>query len=394
MSGRPRLRLSWRLLVDSPLVVATWVSLVLGLLALVQVARSLRDADRVCHRAGQILAHVAAEAAVASVAENGVPVDEEILVGRVPVRVQVLDQTLQLVASPPGDRAWRFFCRRLSGEAPAELGRAFTGAAGLAPFLPPGTPCTGPASVELDPEALAEAWSASRATAFSRDVGIGLLHFAAGTDLDDFVADPNVPRLGLPRDADLVVVPGHLWIQSGEAPWRLWLDHDLTVVVQGNLYVGRSIEVDGPGRLVLVTVPSPRAVAFADADGDGRWSPGESVCGGGAFTGAIEGAGSVYLGPGRSDLVPSLGASLVVAGELHLRGTTRIEGVVALAHGITPLGAGQKRLVPIGSRGFVTARERVPGFRTSGAPRPGLLHPLDEVPCDDEEPLYLARPGR
>ncbi len=398
MSGQTlfrSVRVQWRWLVDSPLLVATWATMAMGLLTMVQVARTLRSADRVRERSGQVLARVAAEAAIVRLDASGdeaLPI--EVRVGRVPVRVDRAGVDWLLTVPLPGGGAWRFSCPRLRGAAPLAFGRPLSlgDPTALRSFVgAPGEPTELP---RLDAVALAHAWRADHIAAFRRDVGIALLNFEAGTELDDFVVDTKRPRLGLGAGVDLVVVPGHLWIESGKEPWRLWLEHDLTLVVQGNLYIGRPIEVDGPGRLVLATTPTRDAVAFADRDGNGRWSVGDRTCDGQPFRGAIEGGGNVYLGLAGGSGAPDVAAGLVVGGELHLRTSARIDGPIVLGHGLTRLGAPTAVLHPTGSKLFVPEREAVPGFVVSGPQRPGLLRPYTPNPASGEEPLYLAAPGR
>lgn len=389
----PRARFQWAWLIDSPLLIAAWVAMVMGLLTLVQVARALREADRVRERANEVLARVAAEAAVAGLsADAAVPV--EVAIGSVTVRIEsAADDWLLTVALPHGERS-RFRCARLPGAAPAVLGRPLSLGEPSAVERWGGCAWQPGEAPDLDPAALAQAWSADRLPAFRRDVGIALIYCAAGTERDDYVVASGSPDLGLPAEASLVVVPGHLWIPPGNEPWRLYVGRDLTVVVQGNLYVGRPIEVDGPGRLLFVTAPVAGAMPFVDGDGNGRWSPGEPSCDGRPFQGAVEGAGSAYLGLATAATSIEIGAGLVVGGQLHLRADSRVDGPVALAHGVTQLGGGNGRLLATGARLFDPGRERVPGFLVQGPARHGRLRPWAancEVP---EEPLYLAAPGR
>ena len=163
----PRARFQWAWLVDSPLLIAAWVAVVMGLLTLVQVARALREADRVRARSNQVLARVAAEAAVAGLpADVVLPV--EVAIGHVQVRVeQALDEWHLTVGLPHGERSL-FRCVRLPGAAPAVLGRPLSlgdpsaveqwGGCAWQPGDAPG----------LDPAALAQAWSADRLPAFPR----------------------------------------------------------------------------------------------------------------------------------------------------------------------------------------------------------------------------------
>ena len=389
----PRARFQWAWLIDSPLLIAAWIAVVMGLLTLVQVARALREADRVRERSNQVLARVAAEAAVAGLPVSAVlPV--QLAIGRVAVRVESAgDEWLLTVDLPDGERC-QFRCANLPGEAPAVLGRPLSLGDAAAVALWGGCEWQPGDTPMLDPLALAQAWPADRLPAFRRDVGIALIHCEAGTERDDFVVDITTQDLGLPVEADVVSVPGHLWIPPGNEPCRLHLGRDLTVVVNGNLYVGRPIEVDGPGRLLFVTAPSAGAMPFVDGDGNGRWSPGEPTCDGRPFQGVVEGAGSVYIGLAPTANSIDVGAGLVIGGQLHLRADSRVDGPVALAGGITRVGRGSHRLLATGTRLFDPGCERVPGFVVSGPTRHGRLRSWSANHADAEEPLYLAAPGR
>lgn len=389
----PRARFQWAWLVDSPLLIAAWVAVVMGLLTLVQVARALREADRVRVRSNEVLARVAAEAAVAALPASPVlPV--QVAIGRVAVRIEsAADEWLLTVVLPDGEHC-QFRCANLPGEAPAVFGRPLSLGDAAAVERWGGAGCQSGDVPVLDPLALAQAWPADRVPAFRRDVGIALIHCEAGTERDDYVVDSGSPDLGLPVEANVVSVPGHLWIPPGNEPWRLYVGRDLTVVVQGNLYVGRPIEVDGPGRLLFVTALPAGAVAFVDGDGNGRWSPGEPTCDGRPFQGVVEGAGNVYLGLSAAASSTDVGVGLVVGGQLHLRADSRVDGPVALAHGVTQLGGRNVRLLATGARLFDPGRERVPGFLVHGPARHGRLRSWSPNHADAEEPLYLAAPGR
>jgi len=171
------------------------------------------------------------------------------------------------------------------------------------------------------------------------------------------------------------------------------LRRDHVVVVRGNLYVGRSILVDGPGRLVLVTCAGAGERSFADVDGNGRWSQSDRLFGPGDFAGPAEGAGNVYLGlPGSPGRVVC-DVSLVVAGELHLGATAQVAGPVVLGHGATATAVGA-RLEPTRRWVFRVDRESVPGFVTDGAPRPGVLVRADAEGRVAQQGLYLSAPAR
>jgi hypothetical protein len=107
--------------------------------------------------------------------------------------------------------------------------------------------------------------------------------------------------------------------------------------------------------------------------------------------------GNVYVGQPGSRQDVECGAGLVVGGQLHLRGGTRCSGPVVLAHGLTALDPAA-RFVAAGEWRFTVERERVPGFATTGEPRPSLLRQRDaatqgaRVPRD--QTLYVAAPAR
>jgi hypothetical protein len=167
---------------------------------------------------------------------------------------------------------------------------------------------------------------------------------------------------------------------------------DLVVVVRGNLYLERSLRVQGPGRLLFVTTAQGAGKSFVDADGNGRWSGGEPVLGSATFDGPIEGAGNVYCGGAAEARVES-SAGLVAAGELHLRGDASFAGPVVLAHGLTVLRR-PSRLHAMGEWCFQSEREGVPGFVAHGASRPSLLRHRESIPASaatmGQQPLYLS----
>ena len=101
-----------------------------------------------------------------------------------------------------------------------------------------------------------------------RDRGIGLLRLQFGTELEDFLlgAGQGAVRIDV-LEARFVHVHGHLWVDCGSAPLVIELDHSLTLVVEGNVYLGRSVEVVGEGQLTIVTRQGAGA-AFVDADGN------------------------------------------------------------------------------------------------------------------------------
>ena len=208
-----------------------------------------------------------------------------------------------------------------------------------------------------------------------RDSSLALLRLPSGTDRTDFVladsqgavVSPSVPPSGLVR------LDGHLWVDRADKPVTMQLDRDLTIVIRGNLYLGRSVHVRGPGRLVLV-VTRRRGGMYRDLDLDGRWSDGDELLTPGTeFRGSIEGSGSVYLGLPAGNPVPDsirLDAALVVDGEVHIQSArAEIWGALAVGYGVT--GAGDDHvLLTLGLLLPDTQRERIPGFQPVGRPRP------------------------
>jgi hypothetical protein len=252
------------------------------------------------------------------------------------------------------------------------------------------------AEPQLDVAALAGAARPELCEALQRDSGVALLHRAVGTDRDDFVLAAGRATATLDMVDQVLVVPGHLWIPAGAAPLVLELPRHLTVVVYGNLYLGRSVRLAGAGRLTLVTVVSEDAVAFVDRDGDGQLGAAERVLGADSFRGPVEGAGGVYLGlqPGGPSI--DFAGALVVSGQLHLAVDARVAGPLVLQHGVTTVGDRSPRLHAAGDWCFLPERERIPGFMTTGGPRAGrlLLAPAQNRALMDQQTLYLPPPAR
>jgi len=215
-----------------------------------------------------------------------------------------------------------------------------------------------------------------------RDDSLALLRTPSGTDLQDHVfavnedgvCQPRVPRSGMIR------LPGHLWVDRGRKPLVIELSRALTVVARGNIYIGRSVFVSGPGKLTLVAHRSDSEL-FADRDADGRWSPGDTLLTGERYRGPVEGTGAIYLGlpphgtdPHRPDspVELTIAASLYAQGEVHvLASRSEIHGALVMEQGLTCFGT--PALVLPGNRLPNTQRERVPGFQSNGVRRPGLL---------------------
>lgn len=208
------------------------------------------------------------------------------------------------------------------------------------------------------------------------DPGIALLQLLAGTDSRDFVMGSGLGSSAsiVVRSSRVIVVEGNLWIERGAWPLRFDLQQSLTLFVRGNLYVGRSIETYGPGRLTIATLSRPGA-SFCDLDGDGRWSANDRANAPSGFAGPIEGVGNVYLGmPRHRARRLVVDAGLVVAGELHLAANeAAVHGPLVLRHGGTVLPGSAGTLRAELTDVAALARSSVPGFATTGGPRPGPL---------------------
>lgn len=387
-------RCSWRFFLDSPLLFAAWGAVVLGCVAMFDVGAALRRAELVREAAAPELARLAAETALARVLdEDPAATSARVAVGGVVVTMARSGGGFRLASRVGNAGVYRFDAPEVSGAAPGVFASGCSAVDPGAARLVSGCRLITPEQLpRLDPAQLAVAARGERHAAFRLDQGIALLSWESGTEKPDYVFEP-ARMADLDGASGLVVLPGNLWIEVGEKPLRFRLERDLVVVVEGNLYVGRSIAVDGPGRLVLVTRRGAGETSFADLDGNGRWSRGDQIRGAGDFTGPGEGAGNVYLGlPGASGSI-ACDLSLVVGGELHLGVAARIVGPLVLSHGATPTAAVGARLEAHRGWAFHVDRERVPGFATDGPPRPGALVRA-VAPRAAEQGLYLSAPAR
>ena len=368
-------RLSWRWLVDSPLVVAAWIAVLLGAWSLQRVGGALEDASALKTEADGELARLAAEAAVMQLPLDDDTQSWEREVGPVAVAVQRRGDRLWIASQLPGLGEFGYVARLLPGRAPAAFGVP------RSRVVP-----------DLDDAMMRSAVLADDAATLRRDSGVALLYYESGTDLDDFVLlHGRVDRQG----EALIEVPGHLWIEPGSTPLVLHCASDVTIVVRGNFYVGRSVRIVGPGRLLIAVVGSEAARPFADRDGNGRRSPNEGG-GGAAVAGApIEGGGNVYFGLRDASTALELAVGVLAVGHLHLRCDTALQGPLVCAADPVEL-APDVRLESTGQRLFQPARELVPGYLAGGEPRPGLLAPADHVRArfPDQEPLYLGTSAR
>ncbi|MEZ6038326.1 MAG: hypothetical protein R3F29_12655 [Planctomycetota bacterium] len=354
-----------------------------------ETARVLRQAQVVHHAAADARAAIAAETALANSCDGvswtqhevaGVQVSVRGDAGGYRVRCEfegvVRDYAAQwLPGGAPAALGWL-----RSSPDPAALERFGGGHVSDLRSLP-----------RLDGKLLEGAAAATQLGGVHRDPGIALSWFARGTDRDDYVwRSSSTDQALATHRAGLAVVAGHLWIEPGDVPLTVALDEDLVVVVYGNVYLGRSLAVRGPGRLLLVAAEVADVATFADEDGSGHWSRGDRLLTGSRFGGPVEGAGAVYLGmPGAPRAAITCAAGLVVAGQMHVSTDAEVDGPLCLAHGITDLGVtGRPWRLGGGEWTFRPGRERVPGFVTSGAPRPGLLQSILQ------QPLYPKQGAR
>lgn len=353
----------WWGITGSPMLLAVGAVFAIGMNMLQDVVLTLRHAEVVRQQVEDERARFVAEAAVQACAGG------EFVLGRDRATVSVAGGQLHVVVDAAGGDRRCFAGEVLPGAGPAELAQALAARDpdGLANAVPFDRACP-PA---LDRNALAAAIRADLVSALRRDRSIALLHWDVGTEGDDFVFAGG-GRRAIEVAGDLIVVPGHLWLEPGPEPFELTLRSDLVVVVQGNLYLGRSLRVVGGGRLLMATDLPAGAASFADRDGNGRWSEGDVLHAGGRFRGPVEGGGNVYLGLRCGSPSIDCGAGLFVAGELHVAADAKVAGPVVLSYGATRLGAGA-RLHAAGEWRFRPDRERVPGFTTTGPPRPSVL---------------------
>lgn len=378
----------------SPMLIAVTATFAVAMAMLHEVARVVRRSQEVRHRAGILEAHIAAEGALV---RRAAAAADEIAPPPVAVATSIeegADAVLVEVRLPDGATHW-FEGHELNGAAPMAFGNAFGSTSAEALARISGGSRLDPTSVpRFDGRALAGAVRADTLPAFRRDQGVALMHWQVGTDGDDFVLGRGRRIDGLAAMGNLIVVPGHLWIEPCPAPLEIHLRSDVVIVVRGNLYVGRSLRVVGGGRLLLATTIPDGASAFADRDCNGRWSAGDVVLGRAAFTGQVEGGGNVYIGHAGSGARIECDAGLFVSGELHARVDSRVSGPLLLAHGVT-FAAAAARVCAAGEWRFRPDRERVPGFATTGPARPSLLrYSGDRRPAVPKQTLYLSVPAR
>ena len=382
----------WRCLFDAPLVLAAWLAMACGVVMVLDVAGALRRAEVVRRDAVPELARLAAETAlVRLLADEPAANRASLRVGDAHVTIRRGPATdFALTCAIPGEGEFHFRCDEVPGAAPRVFEFAGSAVDPVAPRVAAGARLIGQDDLpRLDRDRVAAAVRGDRLGAFRLDQGVALLALPSGTEKADYVFEPK--RIAdLDAAGGLVVVPGHLWVEAGDRPLRLLLTGDLVVVVEGNVYVGRPLTIEGPGRLLLVATCGTGEASFADLDGNARWSAGDVVRGATAFVGPSEGAGNLYLGlPGSRGAV-HCDCGFVVEGELHATDTVQVAGPVVLAHGATPRGPMGGRVVLRGAWRFDVERETVPGFLVSGGPRPGRLERVTAADTDREQTLYLS----
>ena len=388
--SRAPLRWFWR----SPLAIAALLTGVTTTAIVDRAIAGLADAAAVRVEMERAAARIAAMAAAESyVASDGTARERVVDAGGgivVRTAIEPLRGTdeLRLIARVGAQRFEYMFPRLAGGSSPV-FGRALTVAKGTH------VPAQWRGGAVAEPQDLPTLACAAAGGAASRlftpEPGIALLRLAGGTDRADFVlaAEPGVGGAQRLHARGTEVVDGNLWVDCGAAPLQLELVDDLTVVVRGNVYLGRGITVVGDGHLTLVAVGAPGS-AFVDRDGNGRWSAGDELRGAEHFEGPVEGAGNVFLGlprEGQGRLEFDVG--LVVDGVLHVAvDQALVNGPVVLHHGGAPMPGRTGNLVASGRRLPALQRAALPGFATVGMPRPGSLQPLAG------ESLYPAGPPR
>lgn len=397
MSGEleDRRRAGWRCLLDSPLLFAAWGAAVCGCITMIEVGGALDRAEAVRFAAAPQLARMAAETALAQVlAADPATTKASVPLGDIRVSIERSGGQFSLTSELQHVGCFRFRAEDVPGAAPSVFAYACSAVDPDCARVVAGSRLIDAAQLpRLDPLQMATAARGDRLPAFRLDQGIALLSFESGTEKPDYVLDPTRAD-DLDAAGGLVVVPGHLWVETGEKPARFPLQRDLVVVVDGNVYVGRPIVVDGPGRLLLVARRAAGEASFADLDGNGRWSRGDLLRGAAEFTGPFEGGGSVYLGLPGAVRPLACEVGLVVAGELHVAAAAQVSGPLVLANGVTTAKAAGVSLAASRDWVFAVDRERVPGFVTSGGARPGALVSAGVGRGEEQLGLYLPAPAR
>lgn len=372
----------------SPWLLALGLAVAAAVHLVTATATQVQRAAAVARTAALLRAQLAADEAVLAAAGRTRAAEARTAFGG-RVEIARAGAAMAIAAHAGGQTHW-FAADLLPGAVAAEFTHAVTaGEPGSA--LPPACRIA-PLSSGPSPTALARGACAAAAGLVVADASVALRRFAAGTDGPDFVFAADAAARDLAGLGDVVVVPGHLWLTAASTPATLRCGRDVVLAVRGNIYVERSLRVDGEGRLVLVVLADQGQGAYIDADGDGRCGAGERRLATPVGSGWIEGAGSVVVAAGAAAPL-ALDGALWVAGALHLQGDLQVAGPTALAHGVTAL-APTARLVAAGRWRFHAERDAVAGFPTHGPARPGFLRPTPSPGSADrthgEEPLYLS----
>ncbi|MCA8941681.1 MAG: hypothetical protein KDB80_03905 [Planctomycetes bacterium] len=207
-----------------------------------------------------------------------------------------------------------------------------------------------------------EAVGAARRRTFARDDSIALLRIRSGTDQIDYVLVPDEDGVVRPRfpTEGLLVLDGNLWVDRGRGAVRIEIDRNATLVVRGNVYVGRSVSVVGGGHLVVAAERDPR----------NGWS---------------EGSGCVFVGLPEDDLVSGrvvrIEASLVSSSDcLVSAGQAQVAGAFVVGGDLRARGEGCR----LGSDGslLLDSRASQPGIEVVGGPLPGRLERIKTPDSD------------
>jgi hypothetical protein len=381
----------WR----SPIVLCSLATGAVAAVVLGRAVTAMHDASTLRREVHQLAAQVAAEeSALAFVQSDGQAVRRAVNAGNgliVETSVVPVPQSSRYrVRAEAAEMQFDFVFQRLGGGTPLAFGRALT--LGPDAAVPVDWLNDGEAEREDLPSLVAPRQQHDAADGIAaEDAGIALLRLPAGTDRLDFVlgSGKGGAYLRVP-DSGVVRIDGNLWVDSGGAPLELHLVRDLTIVVQGNAYLGRALRVRGGGSLTIATCDAG-GVAFSDLDGNGRWGNGEPCNGAARFEGPVEGAGNVYLGmPREVGVVLEFDAGIVCGGVLHVAARQAlVHGPVLVNKAGVRIGIDCGNLVCTGGRLPSLRRSTLPGFAAVGSPRPSPL-----VPVRREQPLYSAAPAR
>jgi hypothetical protein len=366
-----------RLLCDHSIPLAAVAALCFMSLALIDAARGLgsnsRQRQRLTHMQALLAAEEAAGASVHAKSELGVSRPTSWGLSAKVERVRDVEDRLEITVATARTHL-RYGCECLRGAAPRCFAKPLTlGDAGDVAAAPSWLRGASSLSGSLPQLALPPGPHHAVPGLFA-DTEVAFLHLAAGTDRADYTWGGLSDHVAIPAQTDVAEVAGNLWLLPQSRPLRVVLAAPLTIVVRGNLYIGRTLDVVGG---VPLTIVAARAGAsFRDLDGDGAHDAGEPVLGSGRR--AVEGEGSVYFGlPGNAadpgDI--EIDAHIVAEGEVHLRSISTAHGAIVSAHSLTRCTPGAT-LTLTGRRLLEAGRARVPGFATSGSPRPGVLRPL------------------